>query len=183
VVVYRNRTDEEIRDIFVTRRVNGEWTEGVPLHDDGWHIAACPVNGPSAVARGENVAVAWFTGANEVPRVNVAFSSDAGATFTAPVQVDEGNPAGRVDLVLLADGTAVVSWLERVEGDAEVRVRRVQPDGKFGPSASVARSSGARASGFPQVIESKNGSLVFAWTDLSDGGSRVLLARAEVPRR
>src|SRR5688572_16838995 len=93
LVVYRDRSPEEIRDIYVTRLVDGKWTEGVPVHGDGWHIDACPVNGPAAAASGDRVAVAWFTGAADTARVKVAFSGDSGETFSVPQQVDDGNPA------------------------------------------------------------------------------------------
>ncbi|HZD05512.1 MAG TPA: hypothetical protein VE173_11350, partial [Longimicrobiales bacterium] len=63
VVVYRDRSPEEIRDIHVTRLVDGRWTGGVPVHEDGWHMEACPVNGPAVAARDRDVVVAWFTGA------------------------------------------------------------------------------------------------------------------------
>ena len=184
LVVYRDRTEDEIRDVYVTRLVEGAWTEGVPVHADGWNIAACPVNGPAASAEGQQVAVAWFTGAGDVPRVKVAFSADAGASFGAPVQVDEGNPAGRVDVLLVEDGSALVSWLERVaDGVAEVRARRVWPDGRSTPPTTIASSSDARASGFPRMALDGEGSVLVAWTDAADGGTRVRVARAEVPRR
>ena len=52
IAAYRNRTDDEIRDIYVSRMENGKWTDGKPVHDDQWKIAACPVNGPMLSARG-----------------------------------------------------------------------------------------------------------------------------------
>jgi hypothetical protein len=184
VVVYRDRSEQEIRDIFVTRLVNGTWSEGVPVHADGWEIDACPVNGPAVAARGEDVVVAWFTGAGDVPRVKVAFSSDAGAAFRAPVPVDDGNPAGRVDALLLADGSALVSWLERTTaGRAEVRARRIWPEGRSGPAFTVATSSDARGSGFPRMAPQTDGSLLIAWTEAIDAGTQVRVARAEVPER
>jgi hypothetical protein len=147
------------------------------------------VNGPAVAARGDEVAVAWFTGAGGVPLVNVAFSGDAGAAFSAPVQVDDGNPAGRVDALLLADGSALVTWLERTAGgQAEVRARRVWAPadgspGRSGPAATVATSSDARASGFPRMAALADGSLLVAWTDAGEAGTRVRVARAEVPER
>jgi hypothetical protein len=164
IVTYRNRSIDEIRDIYVTRRVNGKWTEGVPVYSDGWKIAACPVNGPSVVASGARVALAWFTAANDSARVKVAFSEDAGATFTAPLRVDGGNPAGRVDVALLADGSALVTWVERVGGDtAAVRARRVWSGGRVGTATTIASSTAARASGFPRMAVTGN-DVVFAWT-------------------
>src|SRR5688572_18738478 len=103
IIAYRDRSPDEIRDIFVTRRVGGRWTRGVAVHSDNWKINACPVNGPSIAASDRQVVVAWFTAANDSARVKVAFSNDAGATFGAPVRVDGGTPAGRVDVELLPD--------------------------------------------------------------------------------
>ena len=182
VVVYRDRSPDEIRDIAILRRVDGKWTQPTRVHADEWHIEGCPVNGPSVVADGERVAVAWFTGARDTARVNVAFSSDAGATFTAPVRVDDGNPVGRVDVEFAADGRALVTWLERV-GDqgAEVRLRSVSPDGASSPAIMVASSAAARTSGFPRVV--RNGDeLIFAWTQPGDT-ARVRMAVAPVPRQ
>lgn len=164
VVAYRDRSPTEVRDIYVTRYVDGAWTPGRPVHDDGWVMPACPVNGPQVAADGDRVAVAWYTGADSTAQVRVAFSGDAGATFGAPARVDEGNPEGRVDVVMLADGAALVSWVERVgEKEAAVRVRRVGTDGRMGAPRTVAGSSSARASGFPRMVPA-GGGVVFAWT-------------------
>ncbi|MGH7476336.1 MAG: hypothetical protein ACRELD_08605 [Longimicrobiales bacterium] len=166
VVAYRDRSADEIRDISVTRLVAGAWTPPQTVHADNWEIAACPVNGPAIAAAGERVAVAWFTGAQDSARVRLAFSDDAGATFGAPVRIDGGDPAGRVDVLLLEDGSAVVSWLEHTDSGAEVRVRHVSRSG-LGDPVTVARSSGERASGFPRMVRDGAG-LVFAWTRPGD---------------
>lgn len=165
VVAYRDRSPDEIRDIYVVRRVDDRWTTPVPVHEDGWKIAACPVNGPAIAAADNRVALAWFTAAEDSGRVNVAFSSDAGAVFGSPVRIDDGRPAGRVDVALLRDGSALVSWIERTGGDtAAVRVRRVTAGGKPGTPITIATSSAARASGFPRMVLRGNDA-IFAWTE------------------
>ncbi|MGI8618610.1 MAG: sialidase family protein [Gemmatimonadaceae bacterium] len=165
VVAYRDRSPDEIRDIHVVRRVGGSWTTPVPVHADGWKIAACPVNGPALAASGKRVALAWFTSANDSAKVKVAFSADAGATFGAPVRIDDGQPAGRVDVALLGDGSALVSWIERTGGDtAAVRVRRVSAAGEPAAPVTIAASSAARASGFPRMVM-RGDDAFFAWTE------------------
>ncbi len=179
VIAYRNRSADEIRDIYVTRRVAGKWTAGVPAHNDGWKIAACPVNGPAIDARGNRVALAWFTAADSSAQVKVAFSDNAGARFAAPVRVDGGQPAGRVDLVMLEDGSALVTWIERIGGDAAaVRVRRVNRNGTFGQPITVASSSAARASGVPRMVQAGK-DVVFAWT-VPGRPSQVRVARTPI---
>jgi hypothetical protein len=184
IVVYRDRSADEIRDIYVTRLVDGVWTPGQAVHADGWRIDACPVNGPAVAARGELVAVAWFTAANDLPKVNLALSQDGGRTFEAPVRIDDGNPAGRVDVFFTDAQSARVTWLERVgEGAAEVRARGVLvEDGALSEPIVVTRSSDARASGFPRAVAA-GGSVVLAWTDVDDSGSRIKLARLRTQSR
>lgn len=180
IVVYRDRSADEVRDIYVSRLVNGSWTPGRAIHDDGWKIDFCPVNGPAVSARGDRVAVAWFTGADSLQRVMFAVSENAGESFGSPHRVDTGNPVGRVDVQLLPDNTALVSWLERVEGGAEVRVRRVLPDGRVSEHATVTSSNSERASGFPHMVV-QGDQVVFAWTQPGTP-AQVRVAVAEVNR-
>jgi hypothetical protein len=191
IIVYRDRSPDEVRDIYVIRQVDGRWTSPKPVFSDGWRIPACPVNGPAIAADGDRVVVAWFTGAGDTARVRVAFSDNAGASFSLPTRVDNGNPIGRVDVVLQPDGSALVSWLERTtvpaaqggvgaEG-AEVRVRRVRPEGTLAQWATIARSTAARASGFPRMAATARGDVYFAWT-AAGNPSIVRVARAIVRR-
>lgn len=174
VVVYRDRSETEVRDITILREIQGEWTSPRKVHADNWTIDACPVNGPAIVANGEAVAVSWFTGARDTAKVQVAFSSDAGTTFGAPIRVDEGRPAGRVGIQWIGSDV-LVSWLERAAGDtAFVRVRRVGRDGRVGDPITVSTSSGSRSSGFPRMVPADNG-VILAWT-IPGRPSAVLMA-------
>jgi hypothetical protein len=170
VVVYRDRSEQEMRDISIVRLRNGQWSEPKTVFPDGWQINGCPVNGPAVAAFGKRVAVAWFTGASNKSQVKLAFSNDAGETFGAPVIIDDGNPAGRVDVLLMPDGSAVVSWLEKLANGGEVRIRQVKPEGLREAAITIAPAGTARSSGFPQMIRSGN-SLIFAWVS-----NRVLTA-------
>lgn len=179
VVVYRDRSENEIRDIMLIRRDSAGWTAPRAVHADGWRVDYCPVNGPAVAARDTLVVTAWFTAPNDSPVVRVAFSYDAGDTFSVPVRVDDGDPVGRVDVALLADGSAAVLWLERMGNEgAEVRVRRVSRDGQRGEAAVVGGTSAARASGFPRMAMS-NDAILFAWTQPGDS-SRVHTARVKL---
>ncbi len=179
VVVYRDRSGEEVRDISVVRLSRGgRWSAPQTVHADGWRIEGCPVNGPSVAASGRRVAVAWFTLAGGTPRVRLAFSKDAAKTFGAPIEVSDGDPIGRVEVLTLADGSALVCWLEKTAAGAELRARRVRPDGTRGPSIVVAPSGSTRSSSFPQMARSKN-TIIFSWT-APDG---IRTAELLAPRR
>jgi hypothetical protein len=168
VAVYRDRTDDEIRDVMAARFVDDAWTAPVKVADDGWRIPGCPVNGPQVAARGDSVVVAWFTAAAQDPRVFAAFSLDGGATFGPRITIHEGRPVGRVDVVWWGKG-ALVSWLEEGATEGFVRVRRVRPDGTTGAAVTVASSSASRASGFPRMVVTPAAALI-AWTEPGGGG-------------
>lgn len=181
VVFYRDRSEGEIRDISYTRLVNGRWSAPRPVHNDGWEINACPVNGPAADARGDDVVVAWYTGAANEPRAFVAFSSDAGETLSPPVRIDDGHPIGRVDVLFLDDGMALVAWLERAGEDAEIRGRLVASDGQAGPSRALAATTAGRAGGFPRMAR-RGTDVILAWTEPGEP-SHVRAAVLPVGRR
>lgn len=176
VLVYRDRGTDEVRDIALVRRVHGEWQAPVRVHADRWHMPACPVNGPAVDANDSRVAVAWFTAA-DVPRVRLAFSHDGGASFDAPLEIAQGTPLGRVDVALLADGRAVVTWLDKGVEGAQVLVQPWTEHGASAPPRLVTASSGARSTGFPQLAVAGD-RLLFAWTDDHDPTSvRTAAAR------
>ena len=136
----------------------------VELHDDGWEIAACPVNGPAIAAADNSVAVAWFTAPGNAAQVKVAFSADDGASFEAPTRIDEGLPLGRVHIVALDGEDVLVSWLEDTESGTAILMKRVSRNGDRSDAVVVAATDSARASGFPRmaVLDEK---VLVAWTD------------------
>jgi hypothetical protein len=177
--VYRDRSQNEVRDIYHVRQVDGVWGKPQAVHADNWEINGCPVNGPSVAAAGRNVAVAWFTGAGGEQRVKIAFSRDAGATFGNAVQVDDGETQGRVDLLLLPDGSALVCWLSGTTEKGAIKVRRIRPDGRLGPASVIAKTDISRSSGFPRMALLGN-EVHFAWTEFGKP-STIRTAVANVP--
>lgn len=176
VIVYRDRTADEVRDVSVVNRQAKGWSQPRTLHADGWKIDGCPVNGPQIDALGDRVAVAWFTAAGDKQRAYVALSNDSGAKFGKPIVIDDGKPAGRTDIVVLSREEALVTWLEQTPAGAEIRARRVHFNGKAGPSWKVADSAAARAAGFARMARS--GKEVFiAWTEQSATSKRIHVAR------
>lgn len=180
VAVYRDHQPGDIRDISIVRRVNGAWTQPSTVARDGWHIPGCPTNGPAVAAREARVAVAWFTAANDTPRLKLAFSRDGGASFGEPVVIDDGRPVGWPDLVMLEDGSTLVSWLERRgEGVGEVLVRRVSAGSKPAPPLAVAQSVSGRATGVPHMVRAGD-HVVVAWR--KDRVQTALVPLAAIPR-
>ena len=128
LAVYRDRSVDEIRDIYVARFVDGRWQPGQAVAADNWEIAGCPVNGPSIAAHEESVAVTWFTAAGSQPKVKIATSTDSGASFSESLEVISGETLGRVGVALLDDHDVAVSWLRHgLNGSSDVMAVRFRP--------------------------------------------------------
>jgi hypothetical protein len=164
-VVYRNRTPEEIRDISISRYniETGEWSEPQIVHNDGWEINGCPVNGPRIDYRNGRTAVIWYTEADDRRRVQMVTSDDSGSTFSEPVVISEGNTMGRADLSVAEDGTVYTSWFSTNEEKGYVMMRDVSLDGTVGKPIQVGITSSGRRSGFPRMALMNDG-VLFAWT-------------------
>ncbi|HWO20062.1 MAG TPA: sialidase family protein [Kofleriaceae bacterium] len=188
-VIYRDRGADELRDPSIARRLGGAWSAPRAVHVDGWQIAGCPVNGPALAASGREVVAAWYTLAGQAPRVRVAFSADAGATFDPPIDVDAQlaaspgarAPIGRIDVALDRPGEALVTWIASAREDGRLLIRRVARDRRRGPELELAAVAASREGGFPR-LELLGPDLVVAWVDTRAKQLRAArLPRADVP--
>ena len=95
------------------------------------------------------------------------------------MRIDEGHPVGRVDVVLVDEKRAVVSWMESTDVDAELRCALVDREQGKISSFKVFDVSGARATGFPQ-LEMMAGDLYFAWNQSSDESEKIKMVRVQL---
>ncbi|MBX3712254.1 MAG: exo-alpha-sialidase [Lysobacter sp.] len=185
LLVYRDRTKDEIRDIQATRFDGTAWSTPKPVHADGWKMPGCPVNGPSVAALGKQAVVAWYTGANDEVSVKLALSTDAGSSFGAPVVVDKGEAVlGRVAVAIDAQQVWMV-WLREERGAQSLWLARYSPDlSKEVQRTRLADVNGkGRATGMPKLV--LDGAVAHVvWTDVVDGtpqlkGVRIVAASAQ----
>ncbi|MDP3070576.1 MAG: hypothetical protein Q8N18_09820 [Opitutaceae bacterium] len=167
-VSYRGHTPDEVRDnkYAVFNSAAGTWSQPATLRDDAWKIAACPVNGPAADARGSALAVAWFTAAEGQPRVFARYAAAGDKSLQPPLRLDLGRPLGRLETVVLDDHSALFLWLEiaTAEKAAGLYARRLGPDGTLSAARLVADTVQARASGFPRAAQRPTGRVVVSFT-------------------
>lgn len=177
LAVYRNRTSDEIRDIYLSRFLDGRWQAGEAFSNDGWTFEACPVNGPAIAAAEKLVAVAWFTAAGGKPRVQIRLSNNGGEQFGEALVLADKNVLGHVDIAYIGDASFAVSWLAN-EGELnDILVRSVTVTGILGNVKKVART--AVSATVPQMVEHR-GRLFFAWTDTLDGRSHLASVSAGI---
>lgn len=165
LVVYRDRSPDEVRDMGIIRRVDGVWESPSILHQDGWQIAGCPVNGPAISAQPDGrVAVVWFTAPNNQSKVQLKVSNNYGETFAAPILIAADSTSGRVDVAWLGEDIAVSQLVfSPTSQKGYLQVTIVDPDGKVKFEEKMAPMSSGRESGFP-VMEVFQDKIWVTWT-------------------
>lgn len=177
IVVYRDRTPEEIRDISISRYVDGRWQPPQALSTDGWEIAGCPVNGPAIAAHGNLVAVAWFTAARDSPIVKARVSKNGGKTFGDTIIIDTGKPLGHVDVTYIGDSSFAISWMKHGDNLHDILLRSLTSEGELSLYKTAGRT--AVAHNVPQMVE-HDGKLIMAWTDRVRDESRIGTVSLEI---
>ena len=167
LLAFRDRTTSEVRDIVVRRLTSDGWQPPIPLAPDNWVLEACPINGPAIAARDDQVAVAWFSAADNRPLVRVARSNDGGRTFGDAMDLDSSGSFGHVDIAALPNAETAVSWLRSEADGLALVLRLIDRAGEFGEPVTVATIDIAGPLDFPQMVFDGT-RLVFAWTDFGD---------------
>ena len=173
LVTYRDRSSAEIRDIGALVFSGSKWSKPSLIHADHWTIAACPVNGPALVARGDRFAVLWPTMAGG--DLQVRFAIGDGKSFAAPVMLAGGAPElGRVDLATWGDNGFLATRVRQGNDGTELVVEELDAKGRSTSSKSVANKVG----GYPRLARSGDSALlVWAQAGASSGSTRLGLAR------
>ena len=108
-VVYRDRSSEEIRDIAISFKQSGGWSEPRIVAEDGWRMSGCPVNGPALVSLGQSYAVAWFSAPSDKSRIRVKAVSADGRSQV--IRLDDENVLGYIDAVAIDAENVLIGWL------------------------------------------------------------------------
>lgn len=165
LTAYRDRSDDEVRDIAYQSYRRGEWSAATAPKQDNWKIEGCPVNGASLSRRSGHVATAWFTGANDTPQIMTARSQNLGRSWNTVTRLDDPeHPAkGAVNSTVLRDGSQWVSW---VEGSGTLAIRSLSRDGGL----SVINRMPGKTIGKPSMVVLSNN---------ANEAAQLLIARVE----
>lgn len=172
IVVYRDRSEKEVRDIYSIRNINGVWEDPNLLHNDGWTINGCPVNGPKVAVNSTNLAIAWFTVSNNNPLVNVSFSKTNGDSFSTPIKINDHDAIGRVDVAFLNTEEIIVSYMEADDIGTYLRIKKVSVNEKVSKPITISKIDGGRNTGVPQ-LEIINNEIFIVWTISIDGMNQL----------
>jgi Cu/Ag efflux protein CusF len=171
LVAYRDRSPTEVRDMAFASYSRGQWTPTPFPAADNWVIEGCPVNGASLSRRGAQIAVSWYTAADEKPLIRMARSTDIGRTWNHVTDLSDPTekPRGAVSTVVLRDGSQWSSW---VESSGAIALRGIDSKGVASPISRLTNlaSAATRAGGVPRMVVLDN---------RSDQPARLLFIRTD----
>lgn len=174
IVVYRDRSDREIRDIYFTKFEAGNWSESKPVYIDNWEINGCPVNGPAIAANANTTSAVWFTAANDRPMVNLVMSKDINQGFGDPIRLDIRPAIGRVAVQIDQQGNTYALFMSESTPDAVLSLAVFNPKGQQLRFMDLFRMNGERSSGFPQLAFFKE-QLIISYSNVGeDPGIKTL---------
>lgn len=188
-IAYRQKTENNIRDIVVQTSTDGGATFGAPvvISNDGWHLEACPHAGPvlGTDARG-NLHVTWFTQGSKPEDAGVYYtvSRDGGRSF-APRQVI--HPAGgpgvlHSHLAVGEQGEVYVAWdnFQPDKDGTQIFFRHLAADGEtLSPEQQISQAEGNTFR--PSVALSKEKVFV-AWTEAKGEQSWIVTKAAPLSK-
>ena len=176
IIVYRDRSENEIRDIYYSLKMDSHWLTPKPVFSDNWYFPNCPVNGPAVSANGPNVLVSWITGTQDSAAIKLAFSTNGGLEFNSPILISDDEPLGRIDAISLTRNVFLISWLGKNEnGRSNLNLTTFNLESSETKTYSITHLSSRRSSGFPRMVAIQE-SLFICWTDI-DSLSQPKLAR------
>ena len=180
VLVYRDRSDDEVRDVYAADYRDGRWTTGAPVRVDGWRIGGCPVNGPALAASGDRVVALWPTMTGTSLAVKAAA---VGAGDLATVLESGDAVLGRPDLARWRDGQWLATWLGAGPDGAQA-LRIAALSNALAPMRvqDVALLPPGRGTGMPRLA-SLDEVAVLVWTEPKGGeGADARIGTVQVRR-
>ena len=169
-VAYRDRTENEIRDIvMLANKDHGEWSDPINLPADNWQISGCPINGPALALSEEGAGVVWFSAKNDEPQIRFAFKQHNSDLFLSNVILEEYAPWGYVDIVYdEINDQFILSWLRDGESGLQLVARSVDQLGNINQEVIIFENKLAYPLDFPK-IEIVGHYLLASWTDFTSG--------------
>ena len=156
IAVYRNRSDDEVRDVYYSRLINRTWTDPKPVHIDQWKINGCPVNGPRIAAYEQFVSAVWFTQSNDTPKVQLVVSDNCAESFSKPILVATGKQVmGRLD-IQMNQQSIFVTHMEQDTSMANIVLSEYGHNGVLKRQGNIAQNELSRKSGFPRMVVREN---------------------------
>ncbi len=146
MLAYRDRSEEEVRDIAISRWNGAKFTESAPWHEDNWQISGCPVNGPSVIDRQGKAALAWYTQAKGNAELKFKVAGSAPITLS-------NTTLGRIDALQYGRYSFISHLSSTTDSGSTVKIIRLDSTDLSATANTfrITASSAQRSSGVPRM--------------------------------
>ena len=168
ITVYRDRSNNETRDIFYSYYKNSKWSTPLAVFNDNWIIAGCPVNGPAISTFNNSSSLIWYTEIDGKSEIKVAFTSDISKGFDDPILINSNDPLGRVDIEMITENSSIISYMDYVNDKAFLKLQRIDRYSGVNKSIIIDEIYNTRSSGFPKINIIDNDKTIITWTDTAN---------------
>ena len=168
ITVYRDRSNNETRDIFYSYYKNSKWSTPLAVFNDNWIIAGCPVNGPAISTFNNSSSLIWYTEIDGKSEIKVAFTSDISKGFDNPILINSNDPLGRVDIEMINENSSIISYMDYVNDKAFLKLQRIDRYSGVDKSIIIDEIYNTRSSGFPKINIIDNDKTIITWTDTAN---------------
>jgi BNR repeat protein len=165
--------------LYLTRSTDSgrSWTDPVALTGD-----SVSVFGQQLVGVGDRMLLVWHDKRTGYDRLYAVSSTDAGATWTAPIEIDglpADSPANAIAASVLPGpgGEALVAWQDERNGRTDIFLARSADGGRtWGEAQRMDMDEpGTAYSRFPKLARAKDGRVALVWEDDRSGFEAVYL--------
>src|SRR5262249_28329568 len=152
--------------------------------EDNWRISGCPHSGPSLATMGGKLFAAWRTVTDDRGRVYIASSGDNGARFSAKVEADAGlYDANHPQLLALEGSVGPVFQGREASGQngwdkLDVYFRQIDQNGSLSPLQRLGHAAGSAT--YPTLLFERPDHLFVTWTEGTEDGQKVVMARGRL---
>ena len=183
---WRGVMDGDVRDVFVATSTDGgaTFTTGTRVADDNWQLNGCPHTGPTLATMGGRLFVAWRTVTGARARLYLASSNDNGAHFSGQIAADANLlDANHPRLLPLGNSLGLVFQAREAATQDEwskydIYFRQIDKNGALTPLQHLKHAVGSAT--YPTLLFERPDHLFIAWTEGSEEGRKVVLARGRL---
>ena len=168
ITVYRDRSNNETRDIYYSYYKNSKWSTPLPVFNDNWIIGGCPVNGPAISTFNNSSSLIWYTEIDGESKIKIAFTDDITKGFDDPILINANNPLGRVDIEMINENSSIISYMDYINDKAYLKLQKIDRYTDINKSIIIDEISNTRSSGFPKINIIDNDKTIISWTDSSN---------------
>jgi|TARA_B110001450_G_scaffold252309_2_gene273845 hypothetical protein len=169
ITVYRDRSQNETRDIYYSFFKDAKWSTPLSINDDNWIISGCPVNGPAISTFRNSSSVVWYTEEKGESVLKIAFSENITNGFNDPIIINANDPIGRVDIEMINETSSLISYMDYIGDKAYLKVQKVNSLTGNNKFIIIEEISNTRASGFPKINIIDDSKTIITWTDTTNG--------------